>query len=77
MTYERDNIRRMRGYVWGEQPNEAGTCKLNTNENPYPPSPEVRRALAAFDNGRAAHLSTTDGGCSAGRAGRPPWSCAG
>ena len=49
MTYERDNIRRMRGYVWGEQPNEAGTCKLNTNENPYPPSPEVRRALAAFD----------------------------
>ena len=51
MNYERDNIRRMRGYVWGEQPADQDTCKLNTNENPYPPSPEVRRALADFDAG--------------------------
>lgn len=47
--YERDNIRRMHGYQWGEQPKGAGTIKLNTNENPYPPAPEVRAALSRFD----------------------------
>lgn len=52
MTYERNNIRRMQGYVWGEQPHDADTCKLNTNENPYPPSPAVQTALATFDAGR-------------------------
>ena len=51
MTYERENIRRMRGYAWGEQPLDANICKLNTNENPYPPSPAVQRALSAFDAG--------------------------
>ena len=51
MAYERENIRRMQGYVWGEQPTDADTCKLNTNENPYPPSPAVQRALADFEAG--------------------------
>lgn len=37
------------GYTPGEQPHFAGMVKLNTNENPYPPSPEVEKALAAFD----------------------------
>lgn len=35
-------------YTAGEQPREK-TVKLNTNENPYPPSPAVERALKNFD----------------------------
>jgi len=49
MTYERDNIRRMSAYQWGEQPDTDEVLKLNTNENPYPPSPEIGRALTSFN----------------------------
>ena len=35
----------MTGYVPGEQPQDSGIVKLNTNENPYPPSPKVYAAL--------------------------------
>lgn len=34
-------------YVPGEQPRIAGLIKLNTNENPYPPSPKVAEAIAS------------------------------
>ena len=33
-------------YVPGEQPKQDGIVKLNTNENPYPPSPRVEQAIA-------------------------------
>ncbi|MDX2168498.1 MAG: histidinol-phosphate transaminase [Deltaproteobacteria bacterium] len=42
----RPAIRRMAGYVPGEQPQGGGFIKLNTNENPYPPSAAVRQAIA-------------------------------
>ena len=47
MSRFRPALDRLAAYVPGEQPpDDAGIVKLNTNENPYPPSP---RALAALD----------------------------
>ncbi len=47
MAYERDNIARLTAYVPGEQPQVGRWIKLNTNENPYPPAPAVKRAIAS------------------------------
>src|SRR5689334_20842671 len=41
----RPNIRAMDGYMPGEQPRDGAFIKLNTNENPYPPSPKVFEAI--------------------------------
>jgi histidinol-phosphate aminotransferase len=53
------NLRRIRplvhqlhAYVPGEQPKIKGLIKLNTNENPYPPSPRVLKAVKAAVDGR-------------------------
>jgi histidinol-phosphate aminotransferase len=48
--YFRANISQLAGYVPGEQPGNDGTIKLNTNENPYPPSPRVYAALRGAIN---------------------------
>ena len=44
-----NNIRRVVPYVPGEQPKMKDIVKLNTNENPYPPSPKVNEALEDLD----------------------------
>lgn len=52
MSLFRPAIDRIEGYVPGEQPQEPGWIKLNTNENPYPPSPKVVEAICGAAQGR-------------------------
>ncbi len=45
-------VRKLHGYIPGEQPKIPGLIKLNTNENPHPPSPKVLRAIKGAVDGR-------------------------
>src|SRR6185312_13369700 len=45
-------VRELHPYVYGEQPKIKGLIKLNTNENPYPPSPKVLAAIKKSADGR-------------------------
>ncbi|MCC7010716.1 MAG: histidinol-phosphate transaminase [Acidobacteria bacterium] len=45
-------VRKLHAYVPGEQPRVRGLIKLNTNENPYPPSPRVLEAVKAAADAR-------------------------
>src|SRR5881397_1278749 len=45
-------VRELHAYVPGEQPKIKGLIKLNTNENPYPPSPKVLKAVRTAVDGR-------------------------
>jgi len=46
MTYFRENVEAAKGYEPGLQPKQADIIKLNTNENPYPPSPQALKVLS-------------------------------
>ena len=49
MSNWQDNVRRVTPYVPGEQP-QRPVIKLNTNENPYPPSPAAAAAIREFNS---------------------------
>src|SRR5438105_10656303 len=51
-AFVRPLVRRLQPYVPGEQPKITGLIKLNTNENPYPPSPKVLAAIKKATDGR-------------------------
>ena len=43
--YWTEKVKNIKPYVPGEQPKDRAYVKLNTNENPYPPSPKVQDAI--------------------------------
>lgn len=45
-----NNFISLKPYIAGEQVDDSSYIKLNTNENPYPPSPLVDEVLGGFDS---------------------------
>lgn len=53
-------LRKMAPYIPGEPAKNDKTIKLNTNENPFPPSPKVEEALKSFDYSQLRKYSPVD-----------------
>ena len=47
-----NKVRKVVPYIPGEQPKDTGIIKLNTNENPYPPSPMAEKILREYESGK-------------------------
>ncbi|MGB0467258.1 MAG: histidinol-phosphate transaminase [Pontibacterium sp.] len=58
--YWSEAVTRLTPYVPGEQPKDSGITKLNTNENPYPPSPKAEAAIRNFPLDRLRLYSDPD-----------------
>ncbi len=56
------SVNRLHAYVPGEQPAGGNVIKLNTNENPYPPSPKVDEALRGMTMDRLRRYPPPDNG---------------
>jgi len=59
-SHIRASVRRLHAYVPGEQPPDGTMIKLNTNENPYPPSPMVEAALRGLATDRLRRYPPPD-----------------
>ena len=59
MNWE-ENVRKVVPYVPGEQPKNNNIIKLNTNENPYPPSPLAAEAIRDYDAGQLRKYPDTN-----------------
>jgi len=62
MSYFRENIEKMAGYVPGFQPKTSDVIKLNTNENPYTPSPAVLNVIHNLSGEQLRKYPDTLGG---------------
>ena len=49
MGFYSEKVEELTPYVPGEQPKDGEYIKLNTNENPYSPSPKVEKAIQNFN----------------------------
>lgn len=56
MRFWSPEVRELEPYTPGEQPKVDNILKLNTNENPYPPSPKVAEAVARVLENQADQL---------------------
>lgn len=55
-----NNLRSVSPYIAGEQPELTDMIKLNTNENPYPPSLQVQKVIEDFKSDNLRLYPSTD-----------------